>query len=103
MEEMKLLLTGVFGPYGKKDRYAEGLGMQMELLNNQITRQQGSTLTAAVLLDISPLPSGRKYIHSVSGTGLPFMEKIQEGTEERVHPCGNKFYTAQRTEGKEDG
>ncbi len=37
----KLLLTGVFGPYGKKTKYAEGLGMQMELLNNQITRQQG--------------------------------------------------------------
>jgi hypothetical protein len=38
--EKKLLLTGVFGPYGIKDDYAEGLGMQMELLNNQITREQ---------------------------------------------------------------
>lgn len=37
----KLLLTGVFGPYGVKNEYAEGIGMQMELLNNQITRQQG--------------------------------------------------------------
>ena len=37
----KLLLTAVFGPYGIKNRYAEGIGMQMELLNNQITRQQG--------------------------------------------------------------
>ncbi|WP_371806546.1 radical SAM protein [Candidatus Lokiarchaeum ossiferum] len=37
----KLLLTAVFGPYGVKDAYAEGIGMQMELLNNQITRQQG--------------------------------------------------------------
>jgi len=37
----KLLLTGVFGPYGVKNRYAEALGMQMELLNNQITRMQG--------------------------------------------------------------
>ncbi|MHA1583664.1 MAG: B12-binding domain-containing radical SAM protein, partial [Promethearchaeota archaeon] len=37
----KLLLTAVFGPYGVKNEYAEGIGMQMELLNNQITRQQG--------------------------------------------------------------
>ncbi|MHA1899738.1 MAG: B12-binding domain-containing radical SAM protein [Promethearchaeota archaeon] len=37
----KLLLTAVFGPYGVKTKYAEGIGMQMELLNNQITRQQG--------------------------------------------------------------
>lgn len=37
----KILLTGVFGPFGKKDTYGEALGMQMELLNNQITRQQG--------------------------------------------------------------
>ncbi|MBW2999529.1 radical SAM protein, partial [Candidatus Woesearchaeota archaeon] len=28
-------------PYGIKDRYAEGCGMQMELINNQITREQG--------------------------------------------------------------
>ncbi len=39
-ETIKLLLTGVFGPYGIKNEYAEGLGMQMELLNNQITREQ---------------------------------------------------------------
>jgi len=38
---MKLLLTTVFGPYGIKNQYAEGLGMQMELFNNQITREQG--------------------------------------------------------------
>jgi hypothetical protein len=37
----KLLLTAVFGPYGIKDDYAERLGMQMELLDNQITRGQG--------------------------------------------------------------
>jgi radical SAM superfamily enzyme YgiQ (UPF0313 family) len=36
----KLLLTGIFGPYGVTDDYAEGQGMQMELLNNQITREQ---------------------------------------------------------------
>ncbi|MCU0847694.1 MAG: radical SAM protein [Spirochaetes bacterium] len=41
MKRQKLLLTGVFGPYGIKNKYAEGLGMQMELLNNQITRCQG--------------------------------------------------------------
>jgi len=41
MNKNKLLLTGVFGPFGKKTKYAEGDGMQMELLNNQITRQQG--------------------------------------------------------------
>ncbi len=41
MSSVKLLLTGVFGPYGVKNRYAESLGMQMELLNNQITRMQG--------------------------------------------------------------
>ncbi len=37
----KLLLAAVFGPYGIKDKYAEALGCQMELLNNQITRCQG--------------------------------------------------------------
>jgi hypothetical protein len=37
----KLLLTSVFAPYGVSDGYAEPLGMQMELMNNQITRQQG--------------------------------------------------------------
>lgn len=41
MKRRKLLLTGVFGPYGVSDEYAEGTGMQMELLNNQITREQG--------------------------------------------------------------
>ena len=37
----RLLLTSVFGPYGVADGYAEGLGMQMELMDNQITRGQG--------------------------------------------------------------
>jgi hypothetical protein len=37
----RLLLTAVFGPYGVKNKYAEALGMQMELMNNQITRTQG--------------------------------------------------------------
>ena len=37
----RLLLTTVFGPYGIKEGYAEALGMQMELFNNQITREQG--------------------------------------------------------------
>lgn len=37
----RLLLTAVFGPYGVKDEYGEELGSQMELLNNQITREQG--------------------------------------------------------------
>lgn len=41
MAGKRLLLTGVFGPFGIKNRYAEGTGMQMELLNNQITRGQG--------------------------------------------------------------
>jgi hypothetical protein len=41
MTQDKLLLTAVFGPYGVKDEYGEDLGCQMELLNNQITRQQG--------------------------------------------------------------
>jgi len=36
-----VLFTSVFGPYGIKDKYAEALGMQMELLNNQVTRAQG--------------------------------------------------------------
>ncbi|MCP4645073.1 MAG: radical SAM protein [bacterium] len=38
----KLLLTAVFGPYGVRDEYGEDLGCQMELLNNQITREQGA-------------------------------------------------------------
>jgi len=37
----RILFTSVFGPYGIKNSYAEGLGMQMELLNNQVTRSQG--------------------------------------------------------------
>jgi hypothetical protein len=37
----KLLLTSVFGPYGVDDGYAQAGGMQMELLNNQVTRGQG--------------------------------------------------------------
>jgi len=41
MSRDKLLLSAVFGPYGVKDEYSEDLGCQMELLNNQITRQQG--------------------------------------------------------------
>ncbi len=41
MNEVKVLLTSVFGPYGVKDEWGEELGMQMELLNNQVTRQQG--------------------------------------------------------------
>ncbi|ETR69355.1 MAG: radical SAM domain-containing protein [Candidatus Magnetoglobus multicellularis str. Araruama] len=41
MTQNKLLLTSIFGPYGISDEYAEGAGMQMELLNNQITREQG--------------------------------------------------------------
>jgi hypothetical protein len=36
----RLLLTTVCKPYGVPDRDAEALGMQMELLNNQITRGQ---------------------------------------------------------------
>ncbi|PKL40562.1 MAG: radical SAM protein [Spirochaetae bacterium HGW-Spirochaetae-1] len=41
MTAHRILLTGVFGPFGIKNKYAEGTGMQMELLNNQITRGQG--------------------------------------------------------------
>ena len=41
MTQQRLLLSAVFGPYGVKNEYAEGLGMQIELLNNQITREQG--------------------------------------------------------------
>ncbi len=41
MPERRLLLVSVFGPYGVKDDYNEPTGMQMELLNNQITREQG--------------------------------------------------------------
>ncbi len=41
MGNNKLLLTAVFSPYGVQDQYAEALGMQMELINNQITRFQG--------------------------------------------------------------
>lgn len=40
-QKCRVLFTSVFGPYGIKDRYAEALGMQMELLNNQVTRGQG--------------------------------------------------------------
>ncbi len=41
MTPNKLLLCAVFGPYGVGDAYGEELGWQMELLDDQITRQQG--------------------------------------------------------------
>ena len=41
MSTPKLLLTSVTGPYGVDDGYAQAAGMQMELLNNQVTRGQG--------------------------------------------------------------
>ncbi|MBI5092828.1 MAG: hypothetical protein HZB26_10350 [Candidatus Hydrogenedentes bacterium] len=41
MPKTKLLLTAVFGPYGVRDDYADEVGLQMELLNNQVTRAQG--------------------------------------------------------------
>ncbi len=41
MKNKKILFTSVFGPYGVKDEWGEELGMQMELMNNQVTRQQG--------------------------------------------------------------
>lgn len=41
MKKTKVLFTSVFGPFGVKDEWGEELGMQMELLNNQVTRQQG--------------------------------------------------------------
>lgn len=41
MSGTKLLLTGVFKPYGVKSPYAEGLGMEMELFHCQLTRNQG--------------------------------------------------------------
>jgi len=41
MKKNKLLLTAVFGPYGVKNAYGEDIGCQMELLDNQITREQG--------------------------------------------------------------
>ncbi len=41
MNNNRVLFSSVFGPYGIKDEWGEELGMQMELLNNQVTRQQG--------------------------------------------------------------
>ena len=41
MPRTNLLLTAVVGPYGVKDKDAEAVGCQMELLDNQITRGQG--------------------------------------------------------------
>ncbi len=40
MPKIKLLLTGVFKPFGVSDAYGEAL-CTMELLNNQVTREQG--------------------------------------------------------------
>ena len=37
----RILFTAAFSPYGVRDEYGEELGMQMELLNNQVTREQG--------------------------------------------------------------
>jgi hypothetical protein len=34
MNDHKVLLSSVFGPFGVKDEWGEELGMQMELLNN---------------------------------------------------------------------
>lgn len=41
MTHQRLLLSSVFGPYGVEGPYASAGGMQMELLNNQVTREQG--------------------------------------------------------------
>lgn len=41
MNTDKVLFTGAFGPFGVTDEYGEELGMQMELLDNQVTRMQG--------------------------------------------------------------
>ncbi len=40
-QHRRILLTGVYGPFGVDAVDADGNGMQMELLNNQITRGQG--------------------------------------------------------------
>jgi len=41
MTKTRLLLTSVCKPYGVDDGCAQAAGMQMELLNNQVTRGQG--------------------------------------------------------------
>ncbi len=41
MPDTNILFCSVFKPYGVADGYAEAIGMQMELFNNQITRGQG--------------------------------------------------------------
>ena len=41
IQNRKLLLVSVFGPYGVRTDYDIGDGMQMELLDNQVTREQG--------------------------------------------------------------
>ncbi|MBA4386950.1 MAG: radical SAM protein [Verrucomicrobia bacterium] len=41
MNQTKLLLTAVVKPYGVKDEYSEWLGMEMELFDCQLTRNQG--------------------------------------------------------------
>jgi hypothetical protein len=41
IQNPRLLLVSVFGPYGIRSDYEIGDGMQMELLDNQVTRDQG--------------------------------------------------------------
>lgn len=41
MNNRKVLFSSAFSPYGVRDEWGEDLGMQMELLNNQVTRGQG--------------------------------------------------------------
>jgi len=71
MRRPKLLLTTVFGPYGIKNKYAEGLGMQMELFNNQITREQGVHSPRTNFFTF-PLYFLAENISSVSTTVLDF-------------------------------
>lgn len=83
MKNRKILFASVFGPYGVKDEWGEELGMQMELMNNQVTRQQGvhsprqSYLTFALYLLAGNI--------SIPGTVLDFplwndfVEELKKG------------------------
>ena len=98
----RLLLAAVFGPYGVKDEYAEALGMQMELLNNQITREQGvhSPRQSYWSFGLYLLAANIRVPTTV--LDFPFLGGFYPRAEKRLHPCGHYLYCSQCLQGKAD-
>lgn len=64
MTHQRFLLSSVFGRYGVEGPYASAGGMQMEPLNNQVTREQGIHSPRAVGALSYGLASLAQYLRS---------------------------------------